>query len=152
MLFRSVQGLNGRADRESLVRLTFYDQNSNEVWKFDGQSGLTGESKRRVEKFTFPKEVPLVMRLTFETGSSAYKVSLGGRVAITQGTGPAGSGPTSASAAPASAPPATAAPSGEVLRLPKSGVLTIKMRDGSVRTIDLSDIQDARIQTESPKK
>ena len=115
-----------------------YSSFSNEVGKFDGQSGLTGENKRRVEKYHFPKETPLVMRLTFETGASAYKVSLGGQVSVAEQANP----PT----------PSAAVPSSEVLRLPKSGVLTIKMRDGSVRTINLSEIQAARIETQSPQK
>ena len=132
-----VQGLNGRADRESLVRLTLYDQNFNEVGKFSSQSGLTGENKRHVEKYNFSKETPLVMRLTFETGVSIYKVSLGGEVSVGQ---PANLPVTSSSAT-----------SSEVLRLPKAGILTIKMRDGSVRTINLAEVQDARIETKSPQ-
>jgi len=127
-----VQGLSGRADRESLVRLTFYDQEFHEVGNFERQSGLNGESKRRIEKYNFPKETPLVMRLTFETGASSYKISLGGNVLVEQ---------------PAN-PPVTP---GEALRLPKTGVLTIKMRDGSIRTINLAEVQDARIEAESPK-
>ena len=127
-----VQGLSGRADRESLVRLTFYDQEFHEVGNVERQSGLNGESKRHIEKYNFPKETPLVMRLTFETGASSYKVSLGGNVLVEQ---------------PAN-PPVTP---GEALRLPKAGVLTIKMRDGSIRTINLAEVQDARIEAESPK-
>jgi hypothetical protein len=29
--------------------------------------------------------------------------------------------------------------------LPKAGILTIKMRDGSVHTVNLSEVQEARI-------
>ena len=128
-----VQGLSGRVDSLSLVRLTFYDQDFQEVGKFDRQSGLNGENKRQVEKFNLSKETPLVMRVTFEAGASKYKVSLSG-------------------AASTGKPAEPAVTSSEALRLPKSGVLTIKMRDGSVRTIDLADIQDATVETESPKK
>jgi hypothetical protein len=127
-----VEGLSGRADRESLVRLTFYDQDFHQVGEFDRQSGLNGESKRQVERYNFPKETPLVMRLTFETGASKYRISLGGDVSV--GT-------------PAN--PSTA--SSEVLQLPKAGILTIKMRDGSVHTVNLAEVQDARIETEAPK-
>lgn len=125
-----VEGLSGRVDRESLVRLTFYDPDSHEVGKFDRQSGLNGESKRRVERYSFPKETPLVMRVTFENGASKYKVGFGGDVSVEQTTNP----------------PVT---SGQVLQLPKTGVLTIKMRDGSVHTINLTDVQDARVETET---
>ena len=127
-----VEGLNGRVDSLSLVRLTFYDQDSREVGKFERQSGLNGESKRHVERYNFPNETPLVMRITFGNGASKYKVGLGGDVSIEKTANP----------------PAT---STEVLRLPKTGVLTIKMRDGSVRTVNLAEIQDARIETESPR-
>src|SRR4030095_3523659 len=34
-----VEGLSGRSDRESLVRLTFYDQDSREVGSLDRRSG-----------------------------------------------------------------------------------------------------------------
>jgi hypothetical protein len=128
-----VEGLSGRADRESLVRLTFYDQDFHEVGKFDRQSGLNGESKRHVEKYNFAKETPLVMRLTFETGASKYRISLGGDIAVGK--------PSSPSSA-----------SNEVFQLPKAGVLTVKMRDGSIHTINLPDVQDAKIETESPQK
>ena len=127
-----VQGLSGRVDSLSLVRLTFYDQNSREVGNLDRQSGLNGESRRRVERYNFPNQTPLVMRVTFDAGASKYKVSLGGDVSLEQ----------------AESTPVT---SSEVLRLPKAGVLTLKMRDGSVRTINLAEIQDARIETESGK-
>jgi hypothetical protein len=116
---------------QSLVRLTFYDPDFNEVGKFDLRSGLIGDSKRHVEKYSLAKQTPLVMRITFEAGASSYKLSLGGNVSVEQ---------------PAN-PPVT---SGEVLRLPKTGILTIKMRDGSVRSINLAEIQDAKIETESP--
>jgi hypothetical protein len=128
-----VQGLSGRVDSLSLVRLTFYDQDFQEVGKFDRQSGLNGENKRQVQKYNFPKQTPLVMRLTFEAGASKYKVSLGGGAIA---------------AAQPESPPVT---SSEALQLPKAGVLTIKMRDGSVRTINLADIQDATIHTAPPK-
>jgi hypothetical protein len=127
-----VEGMNGRVDSQSLVRLTFYDQAFHEVGKFERQSGLNGESKRHVERYSFPKQTPLVMRVTFGNGASKYKVGLGGDVSIEKTANP----------------PAT---STEVLRLPKTGVLTIKMRDGSVRTINLAEIQDARIEAESPR-
>jgi hypothetical protein len=127
-----VQGLSGRVDAGSLVRLAFYDQEFHEVGEFDRQSGLNGENRSRVEKYNFPKQTPLVMRLTFESGSSIYKVSLGGSISVGQTTNPR-------------------VTSSEVLRLPKAGVLTIKMRDGSVRTVNLAEIQDARIETESPQ-
>jgi hypothetical protein len=119
-------------DAGSLVRLAFYDQEFHEVGEFDRQSGLNGENRSRVEKYNFPKQTPLVMRLTFESGSSIYKVSLGGSISVGQTTNPR-------------------VTSSEVLRLPKAGVLTIKMRDGSVRTVNLAEIQDARIETESPQ-
>jgi len=128
-----VEGLSGRADSLSLVRLTFYDRDFQEVGKFDRQSGLTGERKRRVERLNFPKQTPLVMRVTFDAGASKYKVALAGEVSAGQ---------------PANSP----VTSGEVLQLPKAGVLTIKMRDGSVHTINLPDVQDSRIQTESPQR
>jgi len=121
-----VEGLSGRVDRESLVRLTFYDQDFHEVGKFQRKSGLNGESKRQIEKYNFSKETLLVMRVTFEPGASKYKVRLGGSVSVEE---------------PASPP----VPSGEVLKLPKVGILTIKMRDGSVRTINLSEVQEANI-------
>jgi hypothetical protein len=125
-----VEGLSGRVDRESLVRLTFYDQDSHEVGKFDRQSGLNGESKRQVERYSLPKETPLVMRVTFENGASKYKVGLSGNVSVEQPTSPS-------------------VTSGEVLQLPRTGVLTIKMRDGSVRTINLTDVQDARVEPQT---
>ena len=128
-----VEGLSGRVDSLSLVRLTFYDRDFQEVGKFDRQSGLTGERRRRVERLNFPKQTPLVMRVTFDAGASKYKVVLGGEISAGQ---------------PANSP----ALSGEVLQLPKAGVLTIKMRDGSVHTINLPEVQDARIQTESPQR
>lgn len=128
-----VEGLSGRSDRESLVRLTFYDQEFHEVGQIERQSGLNGEKKRHVERYNFPKPTPLVMRLTFETGASKYKVGLGGEVSVER-------------------PPNPAVPSAETLRLPKAGVLTIKMRDGSVQTIDLKEIQDAKIDTEPPRQ
>ena len=128
-----VQGLSGRVDSLSLVRLTFYEQDFQEVGKVDRQSGLNGENKRQIGKFNLSKETPLVMRLTFEAGASKYKVSLSGPVSAGKPAEPAGT-------------------SSEALRLPKTGVLNIKMRDGSVRTINLADIQDARIETESPQK
>src|SRR5688572_11808357 len=61
-----VQGLSGRVDSLSLVRLTFYEQDFQEVGKVDRQSGLNGENKRQIGKFNLSKETPLVMRLTFE--------------------------------------------------------------------------------------
>jgi hypothetical protein len=128
-----VKGLSGRADSESLVRLTFYDQDSNEVGMFERQSGLNGESNRHIERYNFAKQTPLVMRLTFENGASNYKVSLGGNMSAGQSAN-------------------SSVTSSEVLPLPKAGILTIRMRDGSVRTINLADIQDATIETESPKK
>jgi hypothetical protein len=70
------------------------------------------------------------MRVTFENGASKYKVGLGGDVSVEQSANPPGT-------------------SSEVLRLPKTGVLTIRMRDGSVRTINLTDVQDARVETET---
>ena len=128
-----VQGLSGRVDSLSLVRLTFYNQDFHEVGTLDRQSGLNGENKRQVEKLNLSNETPLVMRLTFEAGASKYKVSLSGAISAGKSKDPA-------------------VTSSEALRLPKAGVLTIKMRDGSVRTIDLADIQDARIETEPQKK
>ena len=129
-----VEGLSGRSDRESLVRLTFLDQDSHEVGKFHRQSGLNGDNKRQVEKYNLTKQTSLVMRVTFEAGASKYKVGLSGDVSLEQPDGPVD----------------TSAP-GELLKLPKTGVLTIKMRDGSVRTINLADIQDARIEKEAPR-
>jgi hypothetical protein len=128
-----VEGLSGRVDSLSLVRLTFYDQDFHEVGKVDRQSGLNGESKRQVEKYNLPKQTSLVMRVTFEAGASKYKVSLGGSISVEEPENPS-------------------VASSEVLRLPKAGVLTIKMRDGSVQTVNLAEIQDARIETKSPKK
>src|SRR5688572_2018336 len=128
-----VEGLSGRADSQSLVRLTFYDQDFHEVGTFGRQSGLNGENKRHIERYNFAKQTPLVMRLTFQAGASKYRVGLGGDVTVEQ---------------PANPPVA----SSEVLPLPKAGVLTIKMRDGSVRTVNLAEIQDARVETESPRK
>jgi hypothetical protein len=78
------------------------------------------------------------MGLTFEAGASIYKVSLGGKVSVGQPVNP-----------PVTSGPVT---STEVLRLPKAGVLTINMRDGSVRTINLAEVQDAKIETESPQR
>ena len=127
-----VQGLSGRVDSLSLVRLTFYDQDFHEVGTIERQSGLNGENKRQVEKLNLSKETSLVMRLTFDAGASKYKVGLSGAIS-------------------AGKPADAAVTSSEVLRLPKAGVLTIKLRDGSVRTINLADVQDARIETESPK-
>jgi len=128
-----VEGLSGRVDSLSLVRLTFYDKEFHEVGKFARQSGLNGERKRQVERYTFPKETPLVMRVTFDAGASAYKVVLGGDVSVGE-------------------PPIPPVASSQVLQLPKTGVLTIKMRDGSVRTINLAEIQDARVETQTPRR
>ena len=128
-----VEGLSGRSDRESLVRLTFYDQDSREVGKVERQSGLNGERRRHVEKYTFTKQTPLVMRVTFDNGASKYKVDLGGEVSLGQ-------------------PAKTSAASGDVFQLPKDGVLTIRMRDGSVHTINLPEVQDSRIEAGSPRR
>src|SRR6187549_2088474 len=83
-----VEGLSGRSDRESLVRLTFFDQDSHEVGKFHRQSGLNGDNKRQVEKYNLTKQTSLVMRVTFEAGASKYKVGLSGDVSLEHPDGP----------------------------------------------------------------
>lgn len=108
------------------VWIELYDQNSNRIDSFYKQSGNSGEKERLVKRYNIAKRMPVLMRMKFGgEDAGAYTVRLGG-ISLGQAGG--------AATQPASA-----------IDLPKTGTLTIRMRDGSVHTIDLSAIQDAKI-------
>jgi hypothetical protein len=106
------------------VVVELFDEDSHPVASVNVLS--IGPSNREVKRYKIAKRMPVLMRTTFDAGSGKYRVRLGGDVSFEQVTSPASE-------------------RSDALHLPKTGILTITMRDGSIHTINLAEIRGVRI-------
>ena len=147
------------------AKVDIYDTDFNRLAGFYAQSGFNGESERKVGRYTLDQRVQTVMRITFEYGPGSYKLRLSGTAmdaAASPGkstsSGPATGTAASSGKSTSGGPPTDAAPisgttpnSGKSttgaggLQLPKQGMLTVKMKDGSTHTINLADVATAEV-------